>query len=156
MRGYDIRWRGVATNGRTVEECYESFKSIRPPDDTCERGDFTHFTFVVVDDQCICGKLWQCIVACDAPDVDEEPEEIKLKHYRLPLEQGIGCLYELEDLTCHPSEAQNQSRKMILMQPPPTVVFAGFTEDKRPTFKSATRAEARMNKRNIILQRKRN
>ena len=139
-------------NGRTIEYCYESFKGLRPADDSSAHGDFTYFTFVIVDDQCINEKPWKCIVACDAPDIDEGPEEIKLKHYRLPLEQGVGCLYRLEDLTCDPSEAQNPNRMVKSMHPPPTMVLARFTEDGQPTFRPATRAEAKRNKKQFFMQ----
>ncbi|KAL8634699.1 MAG: hypothetical protein Q9226_009451, partial [Calogaya cf. arnoldii] len=85
-------------------------------------GKYTKFTFIVLDDQCMRSDPWEIIVACDAPDYGEADDEIKLKYFRMPFEEGASCLNALEHLIMTPSEAESHSNYVLTGFPPACMV----------------------------------
>ncbi|KAL9628238.1 MAG: hypothetical protein Q9164_007351, partial [Protoblastenia rupestris] len=138
--------------GCTIDQIYAFFKAhLRPADDSTTLEHFTTFTFLVVDEECVQSTPWQCILCSDAPDFGEADEEVKLKTLRMPIEQAMGDLCALEQLTMTPSEALDPGGLNVGMMPPPTMVPIGQREpDGQRLYKVATPVEARANKRRGI------
>ena len=104
-----------------------------------------------MDEECVQATPRQCIICSDAPDFGEADEEVKLKTLQMPIEQAMGSLCSLEQLTITPSEALDPDGLKVNVMPPPTMVPIGQQEPDGPmAYKIATPAEARANKRRGI------
>ena len=82
----DEDWRAKLDDGLTpflgctVDEVYKFYKTrMRPLDHSTSLKHFTQFVFLAIDEECVTSTPRQCILCCDAPDYDEEDQEIKLK-----------------------------------------------------------------------------
>ncbi len=115
--------------------------------------DYTKFTFIVVDDQCMRSDPWEIIVACDAPDYGEADDETRVKSFCMPFEEGASCLSALEYLTMTPSEARTHSHDVLTGFPPACMMpvrdeNGQWLGDMRP----ATREEGIRNKRRMLAE----
>lgn len=109
--------------GCTVDKVYDFYKAhLRPLDDNTSLKYFTHFVFLAIDEECVQSTPRQIILCCDAPDYSEENEEIKLKHFRMPMEKAVSHLCVLEFLKMTPSEVQ-ESRSFALCSVQPVTVM---------------------------------
>lgn len=133
--------------GCTVDQVYEFYKKhLRPAEDYSGPGmHFASFTFLVVDEECVRSKPWQCILCCDAPDFGER--ETTLKQLRLPIEEAVDHLCALEQLTFTVSSIGHPSGSTLSVMPPPTMMPL---LDRPGLYRPATAAEARENKTRAI------
>lgn len=132
----------------SVEEVYEIFKkTISTADDIAMERPFTHFTCVMIDQECIYSNPYQCIVCSDAPDFGEVAGANRLKSMRLPLEVAASVLVPLEQLSMTPSEAI-ESDSDCLTSTPPFTVMADSQYDGCHDL--ATPAESRRHKERAI------
>ena len=136
---------------RTVDEVYDIYKThIRPADDSSGRQFITNYTFIVIDQECMQSNPKQCILCCDAPDFDEEDDEIKLKQLRMPLGKSMEYLHPLEMLCMAPSEVKYARDTGISVFPPAFVMPSDEEDPESRVYRVATPAEARFNKRVTI------
>ncbi|KAL8889667.1 MAG: hypothetical protein Q9215_003077 [Flavoplaca cf. flavocitrina] len=132
----------------SVEKVYEIFKTnISAPDDNAMDRPFTHFTCVMIDQECIDSAPYQCIVCSDAPDFGEAAGANMLKSMRLPLEVAAPVLVPLEQLFMTASEAIDSDSDCLYSMPPCTVK-RGHYRDGRHLL--ATPAESRRQKERAI------
>ncbi|KAL8888437.1 MAG: hypothetical protein Q9192_006174, partial [Flavoplaca navasiana] len=107
----------------SVEKVYEIFKTnMSAPDDNAMERLFTHFTCVMIDQECIDSKPYQCIVCSGAPDHAEVAGANRLKSMRLPLEVAASVLVPLKQLSMNPSEAIDSDSDCLTSTPPFTVM----------------------------------
>ncbi|KAI4114209.1 MAG: hypothetical protein LQ338_008033, partial [Usnochroma carphineum] len=64
----------------TVEQVYDYWKAefieeSNYKDTEGKKTEYTKFTFIVVDEQCLQSDPWEIIIACDAPDYGEAEDE---------------------------------------------------------------------------------
>ncbi|KAI9732448.1 MAG: hypothetical protein M1834_001656 [Cirrosporium novae-zelandiae] len=131
--------------GWTVDDVYEFFKSsIRQPPNSTE-GDWTAYTFIILDQQSITDKT--LLLCCDAPDFGEAGEEVVLKTMRLPFTKGLGEWVGLELLNKTPSEIG--SNEVMRVMPPSTMTNIEYNQENM-TGRVATPEIARRNKRQGI------
>ena len=132
----------------SVEKVYGIFKTnISAPDDNATERLFTHFTCVMIDQECIDCKPYQCIVCSNAPDHAEVAGANRLKTMRLLLEVVASALMPLELLSMTPSEAIDSDSDCLTSTPPFTVMAE--CQHKRG-HDLATPAESRRHKERAI------
>lgn len=96
----------LGTEHPTVDQVYETFQEMRPSDDSRPHQNISHFTFIVIDAQCLASTPWTHLVCCDAPDFDDPDDRPLLKQIRLPHDYSAEKLDSLEMLIMTPSEVE--------------------------------------------------
>ncbi|KAL8969779.1 MAG: hypothetical protein Q9183_001832 [Haloplaca sp. 2 TL-2023] len=144
----------------TVPQIYSHFKSyLRRPDDfDYLKHPFTHFTFLVIDQQCLeptdseSPSGFTILLCSDGPDLHES--QTRLKTLRLPIEAAFKHLQDVEDLMISPSEVYTRvfedpdSETLALFPIPSMIHIPPFTGiyDAEQRFKPGTPAEMREKK----------
>ena len=131
----------------SLEEIYDfHIFRIGGPGNSNSFHQFTYFTFLVIDEECLSSDPEQCIICCDAPDYKEERPT--LKTVRVPLTSAASILAPLEQLTMTFTEALDLSSEPLSSYPPFTQIED--PENPRDTFLHATPAQARAYKEQAI------
>ncbi|KAL8646811.1 MAG: hypothetical protein Q9210_005918 [Variospora velana] len=147
--------------GSTVPQVYSFFKDhLRKPEDSKERHNFAHFTFLAVDAECFRppspsakSQDYTILVCCDAPDFHEGENLMRLKTLRLPLPDAVKYTYMLDSLQMTPSEVHKvvfeEPDAMISKMFPPAnhIPVEPYTNDEHQRYKMATPGEARLRRR---------
>ena len=145
----------------TVDQVYDFWEqTLRAADDTEGPQHFSAFTFVVIDEACLRSDPLQCIICSDGPDYGEVDDAIVLKQVRLDVGMAWNVIVALEELTMTPTECQhwakhpddkNFSVLEIALRPPTTVTVVEDDDTNDMVRRYATPAEARANKRKVIV-----
>ncbi len=138
---------------------YRAF--LRPKSTSIRYEPFTHFTFLVIDEQCINAQPKEIIVCCDAPDYDEDNANGRHipKEVRLPISTAMSILIPLEQLQMTLQEAVSpswESSEAVSTIPPCTMKVAPRQDaSEEECFLVRTYAEARKAKEQALRLRPR-
>ncbi|KAL9039660.1 MAG: hypothetical protein Q9214_004785, partial [Letrouitia sp. 1 TL-2023] len=135
--------------GSTIEEIYDFFtKHLRPEIDSTAPEQLTYFTFLAVDAGCIQASPSECIICCDAPDYNEEQDDVVLKTLRLPIKEVVQYLCPLEQLRLTMSDVADLPERAWSTIPAPTVIQD--PDDPPREYRVATHGQARSNRRKLL------
>lgn len=117
---------------------------LRPDPSGSGPRHFSSFTFFVIDAACLAASPPQCMVCSDAPDFGEATNEIKLKCFRVDIEEVMPSIAALEMLSMTPSEVRDRKPLCLKVEPQPMLVLDPNVPGQ---FQLATPEEGRANKR---------
>jgi hypothetical protein len=97
--------------GQTIDQVYEFYKEhMRPPqDEQVGNPQFTSFTFLVIDDECVKAQPPEILVCCDAPEYGDKEGDVNLQVLRWSQPKAMEYLCGLEQLSYTPAEVGHSS-----------------------------------------------
>lgn len=131
------------------QEVYEWWqRHIQAPHHS-KAGHWAYFNFIILDADTLPqheDDQPQLLLCCDAPDVGEAENEIRLKTIRTHFEDALEHILTFEMLSMCPSE--KGKGWAVSVNPHPTLL----STDEPGVFTVASPERARQNKRNALLQ----
>lgn len=138
--------------GWDVPRIYQFYKShIRDSEDDNTSLGWTHYTFVIVDEQTLEDET--VLLCYDGPDYGETGDEVVLKAARVPITNLATTLQTIETLVGILSEHVGGYDMVLSTQPPASLEH--IDGDPPGLFRIAAPKVARANKRSALMQAER-